>query len=147
MNRENQLNEAFSDELGQTHHIVQGNLTISAKDHAKILRLLVNKGMSDDNIRILGEKAVDDILTTHFNASEGDIGYGLRLVNDENINGSAYVHTGSNFGMFSAFFLFPDIKSGVVVVSSGADNIINNSIGVYQICYDIAKEIYIGLLS
>lgn len=139
---ETQLQESFSKEIGQTHHLVQGNLTISAKDYSKILKLLLNNGISDDGHRILTTNSVSAIQAGHFSTDKETIGYGLRTGYNNQFDVLQSVHTGSNFGMFSAFLLFSEIKSGIVVLTSGADGSINNEFDIYQICYDMATQFY-----
>ena len=144
--KEAQLCEKFSSELGQTHHLVQGNLTISAHDYAKILRLLINDGVDENGQRILSSNSVEAILKSHFRNGDESIGYGLRTQYNFELRTVQSVHSGSNFGMYSSFMLFPESNSGVVVLTSGADGHINNKYDLYQVCYDISKIIYGDIL-
>lgn len=137
-----QFSECFCAELGQTHHLVQGNLTISAKDYAEILCLLMNGGMANNGVQVLSRKSCREILTDHFDDGEKGMGYGLWRT-DRIIDGtSLFVHTGSNFGMFSSFAFSADSGDGVVVFTSGADGTMNNTADMRQVCLDLIRYFY-----
>ena len=134
-----QLNEAFSPVLGQTHHLVQGNLTISAIDYAKVLYLLLHGGVAQNGARVLREETVNDIVSSHFTAADEGVGYGLRILNGAFGAGTQLVHTGSNFGMLSAFIVWPESGVAVVVLTSGARDDADPATGVYRVCAGIAE--------
>ena len=129
---EQQTAQKAHSELGQTHHLVQGNLTISAKDYINIAAVLCNGGVATDGTRLLSKESVDKMLSD-------PVGFGFEK--NENIaeNRVFCTHTGSNFGMFSSYAIDPESGLGVVVLSSGAPGTKNNSAGLYDICYDIIK--------
>lgn len=137
-----QFSERFCEELGQTHHLVQGNLTISAKDYAELLCLLINGGTANNGTQVLSRESCREILTDHFDDGEKGMGYGLWQT-DRVVDGtSLFVHTGSNFGMFSSFAFSADSGDGVVVFTSGADGVMNNTADMRQVCLDLIRYFY-----
>ena len=139
-----QRKEKCAQELGQTHHIYQGNLTISAADYAGLLCLLLNHGRDQTGKQILSAQSVQEILKVQHDA--GSRQYGLcSVISTKVVTGRRmYCHTGSNFGMYSSFAFDPDDSSGVVVLTSGAAASKESS-GVYDVCGDIIREIYKSL--
>ncbi|MBR2876293.1 MAG: beta-lactamase family protein [Clostridia bacterium] len=132
---EQQMAESFHSQLGQTHHLVQGNLTISAKDYINIAAVLCNDGLSADGIRLLKKSSTDKILND-------SVGFG-HVKNSYVIeNKTLCTHTGSNFGMFSAFAIDPETGNGVVVLTSGASGTKNNSANIYDICLDVIQKLF-----
>lgn len=139
---EKQLNESFCDELGQTHHLVQGNLTISAKDYAEILCVLINDGVANNGIKILTNDSVDEMLACHYEDNGEQIGYGLWLT-DAVIDGERLaVHTGSNFGMFSSFVFSPQSGDGIVILTSGADGAKDYTADMTCICHEMTEMLF-----
>lgn len=136
--KEVQLAEYFRDEPGATHHIVQGNLTISAKDYAKIISVLLNGGVYNGK-RILSEASVEEILSSYIKDGSAGIGYGTEIRNNVIEGKEVCLHTGSNFGMFSTYMFSPEDKTCVVVLTSGDDGAKNTDNGVYDVCLDVLK--------
>ncbi len=132
---EQQLNERFHPEIGRTHHLVQGNLTISAKDYITIAAALCNEGVTANGVRILNKSSIDTILND-------PVGFG-HVKNSYVIEGKTLcTHTGSNFGMFSAFAIDPESGNGVAVLTSGAPGTKYNSADIYDICLEIIRVFY-----
>ena len=138
---EKQLAEAFSPVLGQTHHLVQGNLTVSALDYARVLYALLHGGVGQNGVRVLQPRTVSEIFSPHFAADGEGIGYGLRILRGAVGSGEQLVHTGSNFGMLSAFIIWPERGAAVVVLTSGARNDTDPGTDIYSVCLDLANEI------
>lgn len=136
-----QLNEKCKNESGQTHHIYQGNLTISAVDYAKLLCVLLNKGKGENGKKILLSESVSEILKVQYE-SGNTCSCLCNFISDGIVKGrTMHYHTGSNFGMYSSFAFDTNDLSGVVVLTSGA-NAKKESSGVYNICGDIIRKIY-----
>ena len=133
--RARQLEESYCDTLGQTHHLYQGNLTISAIDYAELLCVLLNKG-SIGRLQILSPEQVDEMLKAQFSADGNSYGLCLDILDTVIEGRTIYCHTGSNFGMFSSFAFDSDSKDGVVVFTSGANASINRT-GLYDICAEM----------
>ncbi len=130
---EQQMSQKAHSELGQTHHLVQGNLTISAKDYIKIASVLCNGGVSADGTRLLSKESVHKMLSD-------PVGFGFTKNGSLTENKVFCTHTGSNFGMFSSYAIDPESGLGVVVLSTGTSGTKNNPAGLYDVCYDIIKS-------
>lgn len=130
-----QLEEKFCDELGQTHHLVQGNLTISAKDYITIASVLCNDGLAADGTRILKKESVDRMLAD-------PVGFGFER-NMHVIEGKEFLfHTGCNFGMFSGYVIDPEADFGVCVLTSGAPGTKDEASYIYKIILEIIRVSY-----
>lgn len=136
-----QLGEKCQEKLGQTHHIYQGNITISAADYAELLCVLLNDGMGSNGERILSPESVQEILKVQY-VSKDTRSCLCNFISGSIVKGrTMHYHTGSNFGMYSSFAFDTADRSGVVVLTSGA-NAKKERSGVYNICGDIIRKIY-----
>lgn len=52
-----------------------------------------------------------------------------------------YYHTGSAYGQYALLSYDPDTGDGVVVLTSGADGVVDEH-GIYAICGEIAQAVY-----
>lgn len=139
--KEEQLESKFN-APGQNYHLMQGNLTISARDYAVILAMLMNGGKTADGKTVLSPASVASILSTHIRDGEQSVGYGLWSDN-RILNGvPVLVHTGSSYGMYSAFAFDPAAKKGVVVLTSGANGSQDPDTDIYNICADLIRLLY-----
>ena len=136
-----QLREKCQNELGQTHHIYQGNITISAADYAKMLCVLLNNGTGENGEQILSSESVNEILKIQYQSGTTSCCL-CNYISDSIIKGrTMHYHTGSNFGMYSSFAFDTSDLSGVVVLTSGA-NAKKEKSGIYNICGDIIRTVY-----
>ncbi|MBQ6898284.1 MAG: beta-lactamase family protein [Clostridia bacterium] len=137
-----QMALSWHETLGQTHHLVQGNLTISAKDYMNIAAVLSNGGVSADGTRLLSEKAAQELLKVRYESDSFKSCFGL-LKQSNVIEGTEVcTHTGSNFGMFSAFTIDPVTGNGVAVLTSGAPGTKDTATDIYSICLEIIRTFY-----
>ena len=137
-----QLALSWHPTLGQSHHLVQGNLTISARDYINIAAVLANGGESADGIRLISEDGAKQLLEVRYDNGSFCSCFGL-IKQSGVIDGlELCTHTGSNFGMFSAFAIDPETGNGVVVLTSGATGVKDNSTDIYRICLDIIREMF-----
>ena len=138
LTRERQLAEAFREEPGQTYHLVQGNLTVSAADYLSVLCRVWRDAFSAGQGVLLSKESAAAMFRPQF----ADEGFGQRRC-DSVIDGlSLCCHTGSNFGMFAAFAFSPETGDGVVVLTSGADTGIDPASDIYQVCLDYIRLFY-----
>ena len=135
-----QIQETKNDKIGQTHHLYQGNLTISAIDYAKILCVLLNDGKYVQK-SVLQPQSVRQILSAQFESAEVTQGYCVKRL-DQVVKGRPmWCHTGMNYGMYSSFAMDLSDKSGVVVFTSGA-NAEKNESELFDVCTDVIRLIY-----
>ncbi len=91
--------------------------------------------------RILTEQSVDEMLKTQF--VNGKVKQCLCL---ERVGGiinekEMYCHTGSAYGEYSGFAFDPSDRSGVIVITTGANaKMLDN--GMYDVCLDMLKAAY-----
>ena len=139
---QSQLWAQFSSTLGQTVHLVQGNLTISAVDYAQLLCVLLNKGVLTDGTRLLSEKACEDIFTVWYGDASSGVGLGCFTQNNVIGERNVFYHTGSSYGMYSSFVVDPLTGDGVVVLTSGADYSMDSATEIYTICLQLIRALF-----
>ena len=135
-----QMALSFCDEPGQTHHLAQGNFTVSAKDYAKIICVLLCSGKSGEK-QIISQKSVDAILENRARDRDRGIGYGVEIIDTLFAGENWYVHTGSNFGMYSAYAFSPEKRCGAVVLTSGAEGGKDAATEIYNVCLDAIRAV------
>jgi|GEM_PF-565526 len=128
--------------LGVGLTLAAGNLTISAKDYAKILAMIMNDGVTADGKRILSSKAVEAMKTVRINTSVYGLGYAMRRETTVFPGKVVYAHSGSAYGMFGGYVFCPAENSGVVVFTSGCSRSRVASTALYTICHQLIKASY-----
>ena len=116
-----------------------GNLTIAAKDYAALLCVLLNGGCASDGTRVLSEESVAAILENRFQTEKFGVGFGVQIQKNVLDGRTVYVHTGSAYGMFSAFVFDPEARSGAVVLTSGAYGEMDMECEVYHVCLEAIR--------
>ena len=136
---EAQMNAAFNPVIGQTHHLVQGNLVCSAKDYMKFVAMISSGGVTDNGERILSEDSVEKMMESRIYA-EG-LGSGFGIEENKNIfeNRTFYSHTGNAYGMHSVYLFDPETGDGMTILTSGSTVNYLDANGIYDICYDYVK--------
>lgn len=129
-------------EKGRDLTLANGNLTVSAKDYAKILTVLLNGGLSEDGTRVLSEQGVKNLLTLRIDTEKYGVAYGSQIEDTVLPGRTVYVHTGSAYGMYSVFVLCPEERSGAVVLTSGAVFSEDEESEVYDVCLEAVRAIY-----
>lgn len=142
MSKEEQFAVAHSEQLGQTHHLVQGNLTISAKDFLRIAAVLCNNGKTADGVQLLTAESVAEMLVIRSQYGEDKAGFGFWLQDGVFDGRTMLVHTGSNFGMYAAFAMDPTTGNGVAVLTSGADGSRDSTTQIYRICLELIRSLW-----
>lgn len=119
--------------------VYAGGLTISAKDFAKLLTILINGGMymgeqylTQESIDLMQTPQVPDepIQCMPVKKKEG-------IFNQEYM----YYHTGSAYGTYNLYAYNPDTKEGLVVITVGAWYS-RDEYDVYSVCGNIAEEVF-----
>ena len=140
---EQQMAAAFSEKIGETYDLVQGNLTISAKDYAKVVSSIIRSSVSGSD-GIISGSAARRMLTPRFEGQGHSIGYGTFLQYGVIDGEQLCTHTGSNFGMYAACAFHPQTGDGVVVFTSGASGEADPSTEIYLICLDLIRLLWPG---
>lgn len=136
---EEQLNVREHETIGQTHHLVQGNLTCSAKDYAKFISMICAGGVTEKSERLLSEESINEMLKSRIVAEGLGSGFGIEenklLFTDRKV----YSHTGNCYGMYSTYTFDYETGDGVVVLTSGANVEYLDAYGMYDICVELTK--------
>lgn len=134
-------NSAFHTTLGQTCHLVQGNLYCSASDYAKFMAMLLNGGRAEDGTQILSQKSVNEMLKVQFDDGNEAIGFGTYVLENLHSGITSYTHTGSAYGFYGAYAMDKEYKNGVVVLTSGGGYSKYEDTQIYKICQDLILEL------
>ena len=136
---EEQLNVRAHETIGQTHHLVQGNLTCSAKDYAKFVAMICAGGITEKGERLISQESINEMLKTRIYTEGLGSGFGVEenklLFKDRTV----YTHTGNSYGMYSTYTFDPETGDGVVVLTSGANVEYLDAYGMYDICIELTK--------
>lgn len=132
---------AFHTTLGQTCHLVQGNLLCSASDYAKLMALLLNGGRTQDGKQLLTQKSVNEMLKIQFADNNESIGFGTYILDTLFDGIHSYTHTGSAYGFYGAYAMDKEYKNGVVVLTSGGSYSIDSNTQIYSICKELICEL------
>ena len=128
--------------LGVGLTLAAGNLTISAKDYAKILAMIMNDGVTVDGKRILSKQSVESMKKVRIQSTYYGLGYAMRRETSIFEGKVMYAHSGSAFGMFGGYAFCPAEHSGVVVFTSGCSRSRVTSTQLYTICHKLIKATY-----
>ncbi len=115
-----------------------GGLTISAKDFAKLLTVLINDGMYNGQ-QYLSKESIDLMQTPQLPNDP------VQCMPVKKLAGIfhqdyMYYHTGSAYGTYNLYAYNPETKIGFVVLTSGAWYS-RDRYDVYSVCGNIADEI------
>lgn len=128
---------------GESGGCFAGGLTISAFDLAKLVAVLANDGVYDDQ-RLLSAESVALMETVFEQKVPGNSFYqGLPLRYQTDLYGqdALYYHTGSAYGVYNCISYQPDSGNGVVVLTTGA-SAARDDYGIYKICGEISETVY-----
>lgn len=139
-----QLYARFHPTIGQTHHIVQGNLIVSAKDYMKFVAMISAGGVTEKGERLLSEKSVEEMLKSRIYAEGLGSGFGTEENKNIFVNRTLYSHTGNSYGLYSIYAFDPITGDGITILTSGANVNYLDDIGIYDICYDYVKLLFPG---
>lgn len=134
-------NIRYSSVIGQTVHITQGNLLISAKDYAKVLAMLLNGGLAENGKRVLSQAAVNEMLCDQYVEDYEVVGFATYIIPSLYDGMTHYTHTGSSYGFHGAYAMDKDYKNGVLVFTSGCARSLDESTYIYNVCQAIIYEL------
>ena len=135
-----QLNQGASNELGHQHNLAIGNLTISALDYAKILKMLTDGGVYD-GVRVLSEASVREIHNTDVAAEYYQQGLSTRFQDKAFMGKGVYWHTGSAYGIFTQFMYCLDTGKVVVVITTGTSGAREPN-GMIKACLALSEPVW-----
>lgn len=130
---------------GATYHLGAGGLLISSKDLAAVFSILLNNGQYNGQ-QILSQNALNEMLTKQCETKknfEQDIG--IRKFEKLVDNRDMYYHNGTAYGILSLMALDMNDKSGVVIITSGANSTRNENT-VFAVCDDVLNYCYSDIL-
>lgn len=131
----------FTETAGAGFKLYAGGLTISAKDYAKLLTILMNDGMYD-GVRYLSTESIEHIHSVQSKRVNGKIGQGMPVLTRYKFYGGKKLqyHTGSAYGLFSLYTYDRATKTGVVILTIGARPS-QDAYSIYGVCSEIAKGV------
>ncbi|MBQ7688368.1 MAG: serine hydrolase [Clostridia bacterium] len=130
--------------LGRSLNLAMGNLTISAKDYARIIALLLNDGKTPSGKAVLSANAVSAVKKQRTSMPKYGVGYGTQIETTVIKGKTVYVHTGSAYGMYSTYVFCPADQCGVVVLTSGCARRLEPESEVYYVCLELIRTVYPG---
>ena len=127
---------------GDTYHLAQGGLLISAVDLARVSSILLNNGKYNGR-QYLSEASLREMLTVHPVKTDGNFEQCLGIRRStELIDGrNMYYHNGTYYGVLALLAIDPDDRSGVIVITSGAYSG-RRSNTLFDVCDDVMKYCY-----
>lgn len=119
-----------------------GGFTSSAEDLAKIIVMLVNDGVYEDQ-QLLQPESIAQMQDYISQPLASSAFQALSLYYAEGLFGreGIYYHPGCAYGAYNIFSYDPSTGDGVVVLTSGADGV-EDQYGNYLICIEICNAIY-----
>ena len=137
-----ELREITRGEIGMELTMACGNLIISAKDYAKLLGMLLHDGIDVDGTRILSQGSAAAMLEERFRTQSFGVAYGSQIQTNVIEGKTVYVHTGSSYGMFSAYVFDPETKQAAVAFTVGEDRYLDSDSEVYYLCQDLIRAVW-----
>lgn len=131
---------------GDNSRFFAGGLCISSEDYAKLLIMLMNDGVYE-NERILSESAVNEIEAEYLavNDSTSEFSQCLIFRKAELYNRSLYYHSGNAYGVIALASYEPETGDGVVIITTGMGTE-RSANGIYKICDELSQIMYTEIL-
>lgn len=128
--------------LGENYSYMAGGLMISAADLARVFTVLINDGEYMGQ-RILSQNAVSQLETVQQKSAGKNFEQciGLRYSEKCYDGRSMYFHPGNAYGVLSLAAYDKSDKSGVVIITTGAD-LTRDKYGNFKVCSDMLNYIY-----
>ena len=130
---------------GRKGNFFDGGFTCSAGDLAKLTAVLANDGVYGGQALLSPESVAWMETPLDVPVSDGSSTFlqcrPLRYQEELYGRDGLYYHTGSAYGQYALLSYDPDTGDGVVVLTSGADGVVDEH-GIYAICGEIAQAVY-----
>jgi len=137
---QDQLNRQNFDVPAGNCTVFAGGLTISAKDYAKLVCILLRDG-EYNGTQYLSAESVADMEKVRFELSKFDQCTILRH-RKELYGRELYYHTGVAYGVLSFAAYDPTTNEGIVVTTVGSNVESRDSVGVPTICAELAQYLF-----
>lgn len=141
-----QSKESSNAAPGYVYYVGQSGLLISAVDLAKVTTILLNDGQYN-GVSYLSSDAVNQMLTVHPVDTQNKYQQclGVRKYTDLIGDRDIYYHTGNYYGIYALQAFDPADKSGVIIITSGA-NTIRDDNTIFGVCNDVMDYCYSELI-
>lgn len=140
-----QLDRRYSDQPGVSMSVYAGGLTISPKDYAKIMCVLLRDG-EYDGVQIMKPETVEEMQEVNYTLANFDQCVMLRRNKAMYDGRTLYWHTGAAYGLLSFASYDEKNNQGVVIVTNGSNRSTRVETGVHTVCSEYAEYIYSELL-
>ena len=133
-------------EAGRGASFYPGGLVISAVDLAKLVSVLANDGVYENN-RLLSANAIAEMERAYFAVPQSDgappFEQCLVLRRQDDLFGQSTLryHTGSAYGVYSLISYNPETGDGVIVLTTGAP-LSKEEHGIYTLCAELSQRLY-----
>jgi len=140
-----QLARVYPTTPGNSYAPYFGALTISAKDMASLITILINDGEYNGEYYI-SPLSVEEMEQTQLNLDGFDQCSILRRQTDMYGGRTLFYHTGNAQGVLSFACYDEQKKDGLVVIATGMNHERRDVKGIYSVCGDIADYCYNSVL-
>ena len=131
---------------GEVYHLGQGGLLISAIDLARVSTILINDGQYQGK-QYLSHEAVEQMMSVHPVNTKSPYKQciGIRKFTNLIEGRDMYYHTGNYYGIYALLAIDPTDKSGVVIITSGA-NAARDDNTIFNVCNDVMNYCYENII-
>jgi len=145
-----QLDKVYSDKPGGNMSAYAGGLTVSPKDYAKVICVLLRDG-EYDGVQIMKPETIEEMQEVNYKLAETGLANFDQCVmlrhNKSVYNGrELYWHTGAAYGMLAFASYDEKNNQGIVIATNGSNRSTRNEFGVHDVCDEYADYIYTELL-
>lgn len=145
-----QLDKVYSDKPGGNMSTYAGGLTISPRDYAKVMCVLLRDG-EYDGVQIMKPETVEEMQEVNYRLADVGLANFDQCImlrhNKSMYNGrELYWHTGAAYGMLAFASYDEKNNQGIVIATNGSNRSTRNEFGVHDVCSEYADYIYSELL-
>lgn len=142
--RKAQIKRPYFETPGDNNCLYAGDLTISAKDYARLLCILSQNGQYRNNY-YLSPDTVSEIYEEYVGLSQKSQCLILKHFNGQFEGRNLYYHTGNAYGVLSYASFEPETGDGVVIITTMSNSTAKQN-DVYLPCYKLARYCYQEIL-
>lgn len=128
---------------GMDMSLACGNLIISAGDYLLLLDALNHEGLAYTGERVLSPERTAELLRERAKTELGfGVAYGSQIQTNVIGGERVYVHTGSAFGMYSAYCFNLETKKAAVAFTIGEQRWMDPDTEVYYLCQELFRAVW-----